>query len=301
MKSVQRKISLPTGYNYIGIFLTLACPRNCSYCLNGSSNVLRKRPLTKGDKWIAALNRLRTDIPLTFNGGEPLLHPDFFDIINGLDQRFKVDILTTLPFDVREFIENVEPVRFERELPYSAIRVTFHPETMDLEETIGKVKTIKEAHFDVAINLVDHPHLKRETEEITKIIIKNGLDYVIKPFLGYLDGKLYGQYKYVDSCSMKFRRKVKCKTSNLLIDPLGNIYRCHRDLFSQNPEGVLGDIFDDKINNLLEKYSSCNNFGFCHPCDVQIKFDRFGKWGYSVVDIICPEAKVINESTVDWR
>lgn len=300
MKNVHGKISLPPSYNYIGVFLALDCPRKCSYCLNGSGNILKKRPVLKGHKWITALNRLKTDVPITFNGGEPLLHPDFFDIVNGLDQGFKVDMLTTLPFDVNEFIKNSRPARFERKLPYAAIRVTFHPETMDLEETMAKVKKMKEAGFDIAFNLVDHPFLKEETDEIKSKIIENGLECVVKPFLGYLNDKLYGQYRYVDSCSMKFRRKVECGTTNLLLDPLGNIYRCHGDLFRRNPDGVLGNLFDDNTM-ISEEHSSCDNYGFCHPCDVQIKFDRLGGWGYSVVDIIGSNNEPVAESIVDWR
>ena len=293
------KIVVPDHYNYLAVFLTFFCPRECSYCLNEQGDGLQQRQIVDGKEWMAALNRLETKLPITFNGGEPLSHPGFFEIVNGLDERLKVDMLTTLPYDVQEFIENLNPERFERDLPYGAIRVTYHPETMDLEETIGKVRRIKEAGFNIDMNLVDNPKNKEEAKLTKEKIIAAGLECVIKPFLGYLDEKLYGQFRYAESCSMESRKDVKCQTTQLLIDPKGNVYRCYGDLFRQNPDGVLGNIFDPEVD-LTVRDTECNNFGFCHPCDVQIKFDRFSKWDYAAVEIKGKGITKVHKSTVDW-
>ena len=93
---------------------------------------------------------------------------------------------------------------------------------------------------------------------------------------------------------------MKCKTTNLLIDPQGDIYRCHADLFNKNHEGVKGNIFDQALK-LSPKYIYCNNFGFCNPCDVQIKFDRFGYWNYCVADVKGNDISVIKNSKIDWE
>lgn len=295
LKKVETK-----GYNYLGVFLTFSCPRGCSYCLNESNGGLEKRTVVEGKRWIEGLNRIETDIPLTFNGGEPLSHPDFFDIVNGLEKSLKVDLLTTLPLDAQEFIRNLNPERFERDLPYSAIRVTFHPETMDLDEIIDKVKDIKAAGFDIMMNLVDHPYQEQETNRLKEIIQERGVTCVIKPFLGYLDGVLYGQYRYEDACSGKFSKNVNCRTSVLLIDPLGDIYRCHGDMFARNPQGLLGNIFEAELE-LSRNNTPCTNFGHCHPCDVQTKFDRFGNWGYAAVDVEGKDVVIVRNPNSDWR
>lgn len=288
------------GYNYIGVFLTLGCPRGCSYCLNELSGGLEGRATVAGERWLEGLSRIETNIPLTFNGGEPLSHPNFFDIVNGLEESVKIDLLTTLPIDAQEFIRNLNPKRFERDLPYSAIRVTFHPETMDLDETIGKVKVIKSAGFDIMMNLVDRPSQEEETNSLRDRILENGLAVAVKPFLGYLDGRLYGQYKYQDACSEKFSKPVNCRTSILSIDPIGDIYRCYGDMFTRNPQGLLGNIFEAELDT-PRKYRACTNFGHCHPCDVQTKLDRFGTWGYTVVDIVGKDVVTIKNSRMDWR
>ncbi|MBU1201572.1 MAG: radical SAM protein [Nanoarchaeota archaeon] len=297
--SQDKKITLPKDDNYLAIFLTFACPRTCSYCLNEQGDGLKQRPIVEGEKWIRALNSLETKLTLTFNGGEPLSHPDFYNIVNGLDESIKVDLLTTLPYNPAEFIENLSPERFERDLPYAAIRVTYHSNAMDLEETIEKVRRIKEAGFDIEINLVGDPQNSMKIRLIKEKVMSTGLGCVIKPFLGYLDGTLYGQFRYGDSCTMKSKKKVKCLTTQLLIDPTGDVYRCYGDLFRQNPEGVLGDIFDPEVD-LSMRYTDCHNFGFCHPCDVQIKFDRFSNWGYTAVEIVGNGVTSVKSSRVDW-
>lgn len=288
------------GYNYIGVFLTFACPRGCSYCLNESGSGLEKRATVSGEEWINGLNGLVTDLQLTFNGGEPLSHPDFFSIVNGLDESFKADLLTTLPVSAQKFIDNLDPERFERDLPYSAIRVTFHPTTMDLDETIKKVKTIRSAGFDIMINLVNHPYEVEYTNRYRKQIQEAGIPCVVKPFLGYLDGVLFGQYRYEGACSGKFRKTVECKTSVLLIDPIGDVYRCHGDMFARNTFGLVGNLFEGELD-LSQRTTLCENFGNCHPCDVQTKFDRLGRWGYAAMDITGNDIIIVNNPKPDWR
>ena len=99
---------LPARFNYVGVFLTLDCNKSCFYCINtvGKSRV---RPwkgtfgLT-GAQWIEGLNRLRLpdDLPVTLQGGEPSLHPEFLEIILGLRDDLHIDILTNLSFDVQQ-------------------------------------------------------------------------------------------------------------------------------------------------------------------------------------------------------
>lgn len=296
---MKDKIIVPEEYNYIGVFLTFDCPRACSYCLNRLSGIMQPRGILNREQWISGLNRLEVSIPLTFNGGEPTSHPDFFKIINSLHDETKVDLLTTLPYDADEFIRSTSPTRFKRNLPYAAIRVTYHPETMNLEETVRKAREIKDAGFDIALSLIDHPSRREKTEALRQRVLAEDIEFFIKPFLGYLDGTLHGQYRYAGACSNKFRKTVQCKTSNLLIDPQGDVYRCHADLFDQNEDGKIGNISDDI--ELSPRFTACTNFGFCNPCDVQIKFDRYGNWGYTVVTIVGGAVSQNEHSTVDWR
>lgn len=294
-------IYLSSEYNYLAVFLTLGCPRTCSYCINELAGGTIERKTTPGDQWIAGLNRLRTDLPFTFHGGEPLIHPNFFDIMHGLREDIRVDLLSTFPFGADDFIRELEPWRFRRDLPYAAIRVTYHPEIMDLPTTIDCVSQLAAAEFDVAINIVDHPRLQARIEEILSLIGSRNLPVVVKPFLGQLNGTLHGQYKYLGACSMRSKQSVECKNSNLLIDPSGDVYRCHADLFQRIEQGILGNIFDD-ITDLRSRFTECDRFGFCSPCDVQVKFDRFGHWGYTAAQIRGGGDLIASaQAEVDWR
>ena len=92
------------------------------------------------------LNRLkaRVDLPVTLQGGEPSLHKEFIYIINNLKPDLPIDILTNLQFDPEEFMGKVDPARLRRDAPYASIRVSFHPEVMDLGETLEKaLKAVK--------------------------------------------------------------------------------------------------------------------------------------------------------------
>jgi len=80
------------------------------------------------------------------------------------------------------------------------------------------------------------------------------------------------------------RSFARCRTTVLLINPEGYIFKCHHDLYEGNIKKAVGHILDSNLR-LSEEFRSCDNFGFCNPCDVQLKFDRFGNWGYSAVEI----------------
>ena len=140
-----KKVQLPQRYNYIACFLTLGCNLKCDYCINFYSRGNGfKKPVISGKKWSEMLNRLvsRDDLPLTLQGGEPSLHPDFIWIIKNINKSLNIDILTNLSFNIEHFIDNIDPRRLRRDAPYPSIRVSYHPPYMHLEEVINKVLKI---------------------------------------------------------------------------------------------------------------------------------------------------------------
>jgi MoaA/NifB/PqqE/SkfB family radical SAM enzyme len=280
----MRPLNIPQSYNYIGIFLTFACNLSCSYCINNFEDKVKARKSVSGKDWVKLLNRIesRPDLPVTFQGGEPNVHPDFIYIINNLKPEINIDILTNLQFDIDEFIKKVNPERLKRQAPYASIRVSYHPETMDLDDTVKRTLEMLKAGFSIGIWGILHPSSEGHIKETQKRCRDSGIDFRTKEFLGEHNGRIYGTYKYPDACAKKLRKKVLCKATELLVDSEGYIFRCHHDLYKGinsidtlfNPDFEIRDIYRD-----------CGLFGFCNPCDVKLKTDRFQEYGHAYVDI----------------
>ena len=286
------KLKMKKHHNYVAFFLTLSCNLKCPYCINAHGNNVNVRKVEKhltGDEWIKAANRLilRDDLPLTLQGGEPTLHKDFYKIVNEVKPEIKMDLLTNMMFDVDEFIKNVPVWRFTREAPYAAIRVSYHPGQNDINDLIKKTFKMQEAGFRIGLYAVLHPDpdLKKHILDVQEKCLKLGLDFRTKEFLGYYNGKLYGTFKY-DGCVDGDRlKRCKCRTTELIVDPAGFIYRCHADLYyHRNPIGYILD--ENFTTDEIDKFRECEFFGQCNPCDVKVKTNRFQIYGHTSVEII---------------
>ena len=270
-------IIIPQSYNYLGVFLTFACQLKCPYCIN---HELGRQPkyahALTGAAWVAALNRIQTrsDLPITLQGGEPTLHKDFLYIVKGIRKDINIDLLTNCQFNIDEFCAHLPQSRLRRDAPYASIRVSYHPPTMELEDTIRRVSILKDRGYSVGVWIVNHPKDKL-IKYYQKCFLDAGIDCRLKE---YLDGGKYGTYKYMD---MQGRKNVLCKPSELLIAPDGSIHRCHGDLYG-NRSGY-GNITDSTVN-LIEGYAPCKKVS-CSSCDIKIKNSRFQVYGHCAVEI----------------
>src|SRR3989338_1996614 len=270
----MKDIILPGNYNYIAVFLTLRCNYGCGYCINRFGGFRLEAASLTGEEWVKGLNRISADndLPITLQGGEPSLHKDFIYILNNLKPELAIDILTNLQFDPDEFIGKVSPARLRRDAPYASIRVSFHPEVMDLWETLEKSLRLLRAGFSIGIWAVEHPQSRRIIRKAKALDTDMGIDFRTKEFLGHYRGRLYGTYKYEEACFKKEAREVDCRASELIVGPCGDVYRCHRDAYAGiNP---LGNILEEDFA-VMDGYRRCNSFGYCNPCDVKIKTNRF--------------------------
>jgi len=280
-------------HNYIAFFLTLACNLKCSYCINlhdgGSRNSKAKRKNLTIDEWIAVANRLilRDDLPLTLQGGEPTLLKGFYRFVNEVKPEIKMDLITNLKFDVDKFIANVPTWRFLREAPYAPIRVSYHPGQNHIEEIIPNVNKLKNAGFKVGIWGIEHPDLKikKHIFEVKEQCLKEGIDFRTKEYLGEFNGELFGTFKYSNSVSSKKMLNCKCRTTELIVDPGGYIYKCHSDLYAgRDPYAhILDDLFNE---NDIDIFRNCDFYGDCNPCDVKVKTNRLQQYGHTSVEII---------------
>ncbi|MCR4283782.1 MAG: radical SAM protein [Parcubacteria group bacterium] len=286
-KVMLPSVKIPEPYNYIAVFLTLACNLKCSYCINDFESGSKKKggELLSGDEWITGLKRIisRSDLPVTLQGGEPSLHKDFIYILNNIKSELHVDVLTNLQFNVDEFIKKVDPNRVKRESPYASIRVSYHPEQVNLGSLVNKVLKMQYVGFHIGIWGVMHPAQKGYILDAQRHCLYQGIDFRLKEFLGEHKGKMYGEYKYPEACNRESKKTVLCKTTELIIGPDGSVYRCTADLY-EGREPV-GHILDPDFR-IEDKYRPCNWYGHCNPCDIKVKTNRHQKFGHTSVDII---------------
>ncbi len=299
----MKNIILPESYKFISAFLTFRCNLDCSFCVNYSSNKNFKRNRfdeMSGEDWVKSLNRIESShgVPITFLGGEPSIHKDFIYIINNLKPELEIDIQTNLWWNKKKldrFVREVSPERIKRNSPYPSIRVSYHPETMkEGERVVENAIILKENGFDIGMESVMHPSpLNLEALEKMSLKCKNvGLNFREKSFLGIYEGNddlgrpfsiTYGDYsKYPGAIFGKKSLNSMCKTSDLLINPEGDIYRCQRDILLT--ENSIGNLLNSNFQ-LSNKFRPCHNYGQCHPCDVKVRTDYKQKFGHTGVEI----------------
>ncbi|PZT48627.1 radical SAM protein [Helicobacter valdiviensis] len=291
----MQTVSIPPHYNYIALFLTLGCNLSCSYCINlneeGSSRSSVGKKQIKPHEWIEFINKIklldengkeRGDIPLTFQGGEPTMYKGFYEVINGIDSRFKLDLLTNFMFDVDEFISKINPSKFTRDAKYAAIRVSYHPGQNNIDDLIIKHHKMRDAGFYVGIYSVATPQNLKHIKEVESKCEKEGIDFRVKEYLGFDGKKWHGTYKYKDAISQRIEKYCECKTTELIVGPNGSVYRCHSDLYENRTP--IGSILDANFK-IEDIYRPCYVYGHCNPCDIKVKTNRFQEFGHTSVSI----------------
>ncbi len=288
----MKEIILKDLHNYAAFFLTLGCQLACPYCINlhgrnSRSRQGRRKGLTT-DEWIQAANRLvlREDLPLTLQGGEPTLSPGFFRLVNEVREDIRMDLMTNMMFDAAEFIRKAPSWRFNRKAPYAGIRVSYHPGQNNIEDLIRKTFLLQEAGFRVGLYGIEHPEqtLRRHILEVRDRCVSLGLDFRTKEFLGEHEGKLHGTFKYEACVGRTAFLSCECRTTELIVDPGGNVYRCHADLYQgRHP---IAHILDEDFNTEgLDQFRECRFYGDCNPCDVKVKTNRLQIFGHTSVEI----------------
>lgn len=335
-------LQLPDNLNYIGLFLTLECNLNCSYCINDPEQLghrsalfpIESKSVRKSltpTEWVAALQRIpfRQDLPITLQGGEPMLYwggRGLGMILPDVPHYF--DLLTNFALKPEVFVRNLngQQAKLQRDAPYPSIRVSYHADEMNnawnghgFEELVNRCESLKDHGFrvspikaesDVGIYMVEHP--KNAVTPEMKAIYAGRVPFEGKEFLGVDEGKLHGHYLYPFSTDLishgihPTTLNCECRTTELLVDPMGFVWGCHYFLyegwshggpkkefavleakkfhFTEYGEGLftgqsvspVGHLLDPEFSMAnLELYRSCNHYGRCIGCDTKIKNDRF--------------------------
>lgn len=237
--------------------------------------------MLSGDQWISFLNGLYhpEGRPLALIGGEPTIHPDFVNILNGLEG-YMVTVTTNLKSrfykDLKRSIESLKPkcpIRFN---------TSFHPNLISAEEFCNRILQMKGAGLWVdQIAMVDHPG--SQFENYRSVFTQYGIRLTPQSLLGKWEGQLYpdpneftvkndprehgitDMVRYREGFSAQTRRPMLCSTKRFLIAPDGVVYNCHYRLYSRS-NSHCGKLADSSVT-LPEDFFQCEDYGFCNPCD----------------------------------
>jgi len=253
-----------TSRCYFSVFLTQACNFNCPYCRQKFHLTSPQEPihqardipgyaLLEGARWVAALNAIEEPLPrLHVQGGEPSLHPDFHQILNGL--KFNLTMDTNLSFDAERFVREVRrPV---------TIYCTFHPTQMSAEVFARNYHTIRQAGFEIYPSIIPDPYHPAAVADATHYLRGKGVPLSVSGYIGWVNGKLSPPFR--EEPYNGRRRKVLCRSREVLFAPDGSVYNCPAKL-DRRGKTTYGNLLQGNAS-LPSGYVLCDEYGLCNPC-----------------------------------
>ncbi len=303
------KIKLPVSYHksecYWAHMLTFRCTSNCPFCILNGRGRRRDAPELPGREILRFWNGLEhvAGQRLSLIGGEPMLHPDIVEIINGL-AGFSVTVTTNCkgPFyEQPNFAKLLRP----RKGTTLRINTTFHPNFIAAKEYIDVVKQYRAAGRRVdQIAHVQHPEVGKYAGELVEV--RKAFPLRAPPYLGFYDQqdgfrappspaslepcagltcntKHLGCSKgikcstrticgltdldaYRDVSGQAVKRSVTCShpPKSLIIGPAGNYYHCHYKLYY----GIDPVCNTKSFHPVSQSAQDCRHYGFCNWCDL---------------------------------
>jgi len=91
---------------FIDFIITQKCSYACPYCSQSknSAKVCNHADKETIKSFYGLLDNLEKDFEITITGGEAILHPDFFEIIQTVKQKgFKINLISNLSFNMKTY------------------------------------------------------------------------------------------------------------------------------------------------------------------------------------------------------
>lgn len=256
------------------VTLTRTCNYNCSWCnqrydldkpmytMNEAKRMVVHNKLRSGKDWINGLNNFPYKSQfqrIVFSGGEPSLHPDFFDIVSKVKGYGKVLLATNLSFDVNKLIKACQENNYR-----VSVQPSFQFEFADFDVFLEKMKLLEQHGLlgqSIPVSIVELP----DREEPYKFKQKfKQLGY--KPLMSEFEGYYKGEFRYSDKKGFGSLGKtyhVICSSSITCVRPTGDIVFCATDEYSTEEVVKYGNICDGRYEP-LEFKRHCFNYGKCH-------------------------------------
>lgn len=253
---------------FIDFIITQKCTYRCKYCSQSKNQTQEHNSATKEtiNSFYKLLDNLEKDFEITITGGEAILHPQFFEIIEEVKSKgFKINLISNLSFKLEMYQKIFDTLgdslnRFD---------VSFHLEQIQnfklmLEKLekfmISKPKSTKTTFF-IPLDKID---TKKELkiDKIIRIAKKYNADVSFQK-IRFLDNfKNENNEKYISHHTKRktYARLCYAGCESAVIYENGEAYRCYSSRF--NSSNYLGNINDEnfKLENDAKACSSC----FCN-------------------------------------
>jgi len=177
------------NYMHININVSDICNFSCSYCINTSSKNKGKRsiPFNTLKNFIEDLPKSKSSYVFSIAGGEPLIYPHIFDMVNEITKikcHDKTIWISTNGSLLPQKIAHLYNLCNDTKLKFT---VSVHIEQIILRDFAQKIA--KSGHADdIMCKILCPPGRKKEIFEIQSILEEFGLSVVFQP-ITYPKGK----------------------------------------------------------------------------------------------------------------
>ena len=229
-------------------YLTLRCNLNCEFCVNtyvdGGLKLLDYQLLSPA-QWIRIFNSLGRDIVIT--GGEPLLYPGLDEIILGVNPKLDITIYSNLMVPLKGDLSWLRRKGL-------AMYLSYHPSYGDDNVFIENVRLLKQYKVPFTLHAIDVMGREKLEKMCAHRLRGEALHIIIDK----------DQRKLFESSSKKFKKRVNCQRSIILIAPDGYRYQCVSRMVRRVAplENLLTESFTGECRTV-----DCGDYGYCAPCD----------------------------------
>jgi SynChlorMet cassette radical SAM/SPASM protein ScmE len=174
--SQNKKLPPPKS---IGISITGKCNLKCNYCFyNNEMEGLRDLPTATWLKFFETLGKIGImDVSLT--GGEALLRPDIFELIDGIiANRMRYNLLSNGTLIDEKLLKKFE--QGKRRLDYIQVSIdgsnaAIHNQSRpgSFNKALYGLKLLKEARFPVTVRMTINRHNLGDLENIAKLLLED--------------------------------------------------------------------------------------------------------------------------------
>lgn len=252
---------------FIDFIITQKCTYKCSYCLQSKAqtNICSEASLETFDAFYRFLDNLDKDYEITITGGEAILHPNFFEIIEQTKKRgFKINLISNLSFKIETYKKIFNLLgdslnRFDVSFHIDEIQ-NFNLMLEKLEEFLKAKPSVTKTTFYIPLYNVD---TKKELkiDKILRLAKRYNIEYSFQKirFMGMYKNEENQKFSSSHTRINSFAKMCFAGCESAVIYENGEVYRCYSSRFLKS--NYLGNIKDSNFS-LNESACVCSSI-FC--------------------------------------